>query len=317
MELDNVGGAMTTLLSGATGTIGHRLAVKLDDPRVLARSPKRVLAAVGRVPTFEWNSDIEVPPEAMEEVDAVVHLAGERVAEGRWTDEKRALILESRVRGTRRIVEAIAVATPRPRLLIVASAVGFYGSRGDELLDEKSAPGEGFLADVCRAWEAEAAAATTLGVRVVLARFGHVLAPEAGILARMLPMFGFGLGGPLGSGAQWMPWIHVADVVGLLLHAFEHTEIEGPMNVCAPEAVTNREFARELGRVLNRPAFLPVPASAIRLAFGDLASMILASERVVPAVALRTGYAFRFDSLDAALRDLTRPTRESRDEVHP
>lgn len=251
-----------------------------------------------------WDGRSPLDPPALEGVAAVFHLAGEPVAEGRWTEEKKERIARSRIDGTRALVASLAAMPVRPRVLVSASAVGFYGARGDELLTESSAPGEGFLADVCRAWEAEAARASELGVRVVSLRIGIVLANEGGALPRMLPAFRLGLGARLGDGRQFMPWIHVDDLVGLLRFAAAHEDVRGPVAAVAPEIVTNAVFTRTLGEALHRPALLAAPALALRLALGEAASVILASQRVVPERALEKGYRFAHPSLAGALADL-------------
>jgi uncharacterized protein (TIGR01777 family) len=244
-------------------------------------------------------------------VEAVFHLAGEPVAQGRWTAAKKQRIRESRVLGTRNLVATIGNMLPRPRVLICASATGYYGDRGDELLEETSGSGQGFLAEVCRAWEAEALEAEKHGVRVVLARLGVVLAPRGGALERMLLPFRLGLGGKLGNGQQWMSWIHVDDAVGLLLHAAERKDLRGPLNVVSPTPVTNQDFTRRLAGALGRPALLAVPRLALNLALGEVSDVLLESQRVVPRVAQRAGYAFSYPDLESALAACTGKARAS------
>jgi uncharacterized protein (TIGR01777 family) len=305
---------MRALITGATGTIGQRLVTELGgDALVLSRDPDRAARDLGtratsRTRVKAWSGR---EPVDLEGVEAVFHLAGEPVAEGRWSDEKKRRIRDSRVDGTRAIVQSIAQAERKPRVLVCASAVGYYGSRGDELLTEASAPGEGFLPDVCRAWEDEARGAEAHGVRVVSVRIGVVLAREGGALPRMLPVFRAGLAGKLGSGTQWMPWIHVEDVIGLFLHAATNATVEGPMNAAAPELVTNRTFTKALARALHRPAIFAAPRALLGLALGETASVVLASQRVVPERALETGYRFRYPSLARALDDLVGPRKAS------
>lgn len=271
---------MPALITGATGFVGSHLLRRLPDARVVSRDPAR---------GFAWDR----LDEALRGVDVVYHLAGESVGTGRWTREKKEQILASRVDSTRRLVEAIRGSPPRA--FVCASAVGIYGDRGDEILDERSAPGEGFLADVCKAWEAEAAKAPT---RVVHARFGLVLGPDGGLFPKIVKPFRWCVGGRLGNGRQWMPWVHIDDVVEWLLRA---PELEGPVNVVAPNPVTNREFTKTLARVLGRPAILPVPRFALRIAKGEFARDILSSQRVrAPA-----GHAFRHPELEPALRAIT------------
>jgi len=302
---------LKALVTGATGLLGRELLRHLPAPHVLSRSPEAVGAATALpAQCWAWRADREpAPTAAFEEVEAVFHLAGEPVAQGRWTAAKKQRIADSRVLGTRNLVASIGNMLPRPRVLICASAVGYYGDRGDELLEEGSASGQGFLAEVCRAWEAEALEAEKHGVRVVLARLGMVLAPRGGALERMLLPFRLGLGGKLGSGQQWMSWIHLDDAVGLLLHAAERKDLRGPINVVSPTPVTNQDFTRELARALARPALLAVPRLALQLAFGELSEVLLESQRVVPKVAQQSGYAFAHPELGSALAACTRQER--------
>lgn len=294
---------MKTLVTGATGLIGQQLLSRLERAVVLTRDPSAGSRRFGSgVEAVSWQPSSEpAPAAAFDGVETVFHLAGEPVAAGRWTAERKRRIRDSRVLGTRHLVAALSASPAPPRVLVSASAVGYYGGRGDAELREDEAKGEGFLADVCQAWEAEARGAERFGVRVVLARFGIVLAPNGGALARMLAPFRLGAGGRLGDGAQWMPWVHVDDVVGLLLHAARNERLRGPLNVVAPEPVTNAEFARALARVLGRPALLPVPRLALRLALGELSETLLDSQRVIPGVALETDYAFAHPRLRPAL----------------
>lgn len=280
---------MKIVVSGATGLIGSALV-----PRLVAEGHEVV--ALVRRPAWDLAS--------LDGADAVVHLAGENVF-GRWTAAKKQRIRDSRVRGTRVVSEAIAVLARRPSVLLAASAIGYYGNRGDELLTEERAPGDDFLAHVARDWEAATAPAARAGVRVVNLRFGVVLTPGAGALGKMLPAFRLGLGGPVGNGSQYLSWIALDDLLAAILHALATSSLAGPVNVTAPEPVTNREFAKTLGHVLGRPAVLPVPAFALRLAFGaDGAEMLLSGQRVLPARLLASGFRFRFGTLEPALRDL-------------
>lgn len=294
---------LEALVTGATGLVGRQLLQQLPAARALSRSVQD-----GRFPgspsvrAWAWQPERQqVPTAALEQVEAVFHLAGEPVAEGRWTAAKKQRIRDSRVLGTRNLVASMAQVLPRPRVLVCASAIGFYGDRGDVPLEESAEPGRGFLAEVCRAWEAEALEAEKLGVRVVLARIGLVLAPRGGALERMLLPFRLGVGGKLGSGQQWMSWVHVDDVVGLLLHGAQRKDLRGPMNLVSPAPVTNEVFTRELGRVLRRPTLLTAPRLALRLALGELSEALLESQRVLPRVALQSGYAFAQPELGAAL----------------
>jgi uncharacterized protein (TIGR01777 family) len=294
---------MKALVTGATGLVGRELLRKLERAVVLTRDARDVERRLGSgVSAWAWQPNTEpAPAAAFDGVDTVFHLAGEPVAEGRWTAEKKQRIRDSRVLGTRNLVATLAALPSLPRVLICASAVGFYGDRGDTELREWSAKGQGFLADVCEAWETEARAAERVGIRIVLARLGIVLAPGGGALARMLPPFRLGVGGKLGDGRQWMPWIHLDDVVGLLLHAARDERLRGPMNVVSPEPVTNREFTGALGQALGRPTVMSVPRLALRMAFGELSQALLSSQRVLPGVALETHYTFAYPRLGLAL----------------
>lgn len=294
---------MDALVTGATGLVGGRLVSQLGAATVLGRDPTRARIRFGPgVDALQWSPERGPPPaEAIEGRDVIFHLAGEPVAEGRWTPAKKRRIRDSRVLGTRNLVAGIRALEQRPLVLVAASAVGYYGERGDEDLTESSSVASDFLAGVCLAWEAESLEAAELGLRVVLARIGVVLAPDGGALARMLPFFRLGLGGPLGNGRQWMPWVHVDDVVGLLLHAARSDAVSGPMNAVAPAPVTNRDFTSALGRALRRPTLVPVPRLGLRVALGELSQVLLASQRVVPRVAQSTGYRFRHPELQAAL----------------
>ena len=292
---------LKALITGATGLLGRELANRLPAPHVLTRSPAGYRSSSG-AKAWSWQPEQErIPAAAFDEVEAVFHLAGEPVAEGRWTAAKKQRIRDSRVLGTRQLVASMGGILPRPRVLICASATGYYGDRGDEVLDETSPAGRGFLPDVCRAWEAEALEAEKFGVRVVLARLGVVLAPRGGALERMRTPFRLGLGGKLGSGLQWMSWVHLEDAVGLLLHAAAHKSLRGPLNVVSPTPVTNQDFTRQLARALSRPAVLPVPRLALSLAFGEISDVLLESQRVLPRVAQQSGYAFAYSELAPAL----------------
>lgn len=298
---------MKALVTGATGFVGPRLLRLLDAPVILSRSADRARTVLGTLagPIYRWDPQQGPPPaQAFEGVDVVLHLAGESVAEGRWTAAQKAKIRDSRVIGTRHLVQGMAQAAVKPRVLVSSSAVGFYGDRGDEELTEAAAPGHDFLADVCVEWEREACAAEQQGVRVVTARTGIVLGAGGGALAKMLPPFRLGGGGPLGSGRQWMPWIHVADLARLYVHAAETQSLSGPMNAVAPNPVRNSEFTKALAGQLHRPAFLPAPYFGLRLLFGEFASVLFASQRVIPRAALDSGFVFQYPELAAALRDI-------------
>lgn len=289
-------------ISGASGLIGRSVAAFLSTGGHTVLRLVRRRAGPGEIAWDPESGTIDGP--ALEGCDAVVHLAGENVGGGRWTASRRARIRESRSRGTVQIAETIARLARRPRTLISAAAIGIYGSRGDEVLTDASGPAaRGFLADVCRDWEAATEPARRAGVRVALPRFGVVLSPAGGALAKMLPVFRAGLGGPLGSGRQWMSWISLEDTIGALHHALLTDELDGAFNVTGPAPVTNAEFTITLGRVLRRPAVLPVPAAALRLIFGRMADeTILASLRVLPERLLASGYRFEHPTLESALR---------------
>ena len=291
------------LVSGSSGLVGSQLVP------FLTTGGHEVIRLVRHEPgpgERRWDPEAaSLDPALFEGVDAVIHLAGAGIADKRWSAARKQQILESRERGTRLVAEAMARATHRPRTLVVASAVGVFGSRGDELLDETSAPGDDFLAEVCRRWEAAAAPAREAGIRTVPTRFGVILDPRGGALARMLRPFRMGVGGRLGPGDQWMGWVALEDVLGALLHVLATPALDGPVLVAAPEPVRQATFARTLGRVLGRPAFLPMPAWAARLAFGEVAdALLLASQRPHPARLLGTGFTFRHTHLEHALRTM-------------
>ena len=291
---------MKALVTGATGFVGSELLNRLEEAVVLSRNADRTRSVLG-VQAFDWVPVQGLPPQAaFDGVDTVFHLAGDPVAQGRWTSAKKARIRTSRVLGTRNLVDRLATLERRPKSLISASAVGFYGFRGDTLLDEDASPANSFLSDVCREWEQEAQRAEDLGIRVVSVRIGIVLG-HGGALASMLPIFRLGVGGRLGNGRQWMPWIHVDDLIGLMLLAATDSRIQGAINGVAPNPVTNREFTRQLARSLHRPALFPAPALALRLALGEFASVLLSSQRVVPGVAASAGYTYKYPELDMAL----------------
>lgn len=242
---------------------------------------------------------------ALDGLDAVVHLAGEDISRGAWTAAKKARIRQSRVEGTALLARTLASLDRPPAVLACASAVGYYGDRGDEALTEESPPGTGFLASVCRDWEAAASPAVEAGIRVLHLRFGVVLSPAGGALARMLGPFRMGMGGPIGSGRHYVSWIAIDDALGAVVHALSSETLRGPMNVASPGPVTHLEFARTLGRVLGRPTLLAVPAFGLRLLFGEMATeVLLASQRLEPARLLSTGYEFRYPNLEGALRHL-------------
>jgi uncharacterized protein len=291
------------LVSGASGLIGTALLASFEPQGTqVVRLVRRRDSNAAQV---SWDPLVPVPPAAVSGFDAVVHLAGESVV-GRWTDEKKQAIRESRVQGTRNLAAALAQSEAKPRVLVCASAVGFYGNRGDELLPEESPGGQGFLPEVCREWEDASRIAAEAGIRTVSVRIGLVLSAKGGALGNMLKPFKLGLGGRIGSGRQWWSWIHVDDIVGGIQHAIRTESLSGAVNLVAPNPVRNAEFTKVLASVVGRPAFCPVPEFALRLAFGKMAAeeLLLASQRVEPGKLLASGYAFRFRELRAALESL-------------
>ena len=256
---------------------------------------------------ISWNPGGELAPAAASGFGAVIHLAGESVV-GRWTDAKKKAIRESRVLGTRTVATALARTESKPRVFVCASAIGFYGDRGDEVLTEESACGRGFLPEVCREWEEASQICSAAGIRTVNVRIGLVLSGQGGALARMLPIFKLGLGGRLGSGKQWWSWIHVNDIVGAVHHVMRTEDIAGAVNLVAPNPLRNEDFTEVLASVVRRPALFPVPGFALKLAFGSTAAseLFLASQRVAPAKLNVTGYKFQFSDLSAALADVVK-----------
>jgi uncharacterized protein (TIGR01777 family) len=292
---------MKVLIGGSHGLVGTALIKSLE------AEGHEIFRLVRHYPDssseIEWSPDrYSIALARLEGFDAVVNLAGESIAEGRWTEDKKRRIRESRIKGTKLLGDALANLTNRPKTFICASAVGYYGDRGDELLTETSTPGKDFLADLCVEWEKATALATEKGIRVVNTRFGLILDPNGGALAKMLPPFRLGLGGSIGSGKQWMSWIALDDVVGALKFALANEELNGPVNFVAPNPVTNAEFTKRLGEALSRPTLFPIPAFGVRLAFGEMAdALLLSSQRVAPKRLKEAGYEFEYQQLEAAL----------------
>jgi uncharacterized protein (TIGR01777 family) len=309
-------GPLTVGVTGATGLVGSALVPFLTTGghRVRRVVRGRADAARGDV---AWNPDKgEIDTAALEGVDAVVHLAGANVAQ-RWTPEAREIILRSRTEGTRVLCEGMARLQKKPRVLVCAAAIGFYGDRGDELVTEVSPPGEGFLSEVCRAWEAASAPAEEAGIRVVRLRIGVVLDARGGALAKLVPPFLMGGGGPIAGGQQWVSWVSLEDVLGMTQWALFHPELRGAVNVVAPEAVRQQELARTIGRVLSRPAVLPLPGVAVRTLFGQMGEeTLLAGAHVRPEVAERLGFSFMLPGLEAALRFTLGRTTEGTQFTH-
>ncbi|HWR84040.1 MAG TPA: TIGR01777 family oxidoreductase [Candidatus Deferrimicrobium sp.] len=300
---------MKVLVSGSGGLIGSALVRHFSDQGIsVVRLIRGVKGSDSGVVSWDPH-ERRIDRRGLDSIDAVVHLAGENIGAGRWTAKRKLMIIESRVTGTRFLCETLAQLAALPVVFACASAIGIYGNRADELLDETSDPGTGFLADVCRAWEAATKPAAEAGMRVVHLRIGMVLSGAGGALARMLPPFRLGLGGPIGHGRQYMSWVAIEDVVRAIHYCLTNPALTGPVNIVAPNPVTNKEFTRVLGRVLWRPTVLPMPAALLRLALGEMANdLLLSSTRVTPTRLIAEGFEFRFPDLEGALRhELHRP----------
>ncbi|GAB4569079.1 MAG: TIGR01777 family oxidoreductase [Anaerolineae bacterium] len=302
---------MKAVITGGTGLIGRALAADLAadgwDVVVLTRRPEAAGPLPQGVRPVRWDGrSAQGWGEVVDGATAVVNLAGENISARRWTEAQKRRIRESRVNAGRAVVEAIDRAVVKPVVLVQASAVGIYGDRGSEELDERSAPGEGFLPDVCQDWERSTQEVEAMGVRRAVARMGIVLSLDGGALPRMLLPFRLFVGGPLGDGSQWFPWIHIQDEVRALRFLIEHDGASGVFNLTAPQPVTNRELSRAIGRVMRRPALVPTPRLALKLIFGEMAAVLLDSQRVVPRRLLDAGFVFRFPDITTALQDLLR-----------
>ena len=298
---------MRVLVTGASGLIGSSVCDALlargDEVVGLTRDTERARSTNPTLTWHAWNPTLERPPaDALEGVDGVINLIGEAINQ-RWTDEAKRRIRDSRIQATRNLVQAISAAEPRPKVLISQSAVGYYGDRGDAIVDEDTPAGSGFDSEVCVDWEAEAREAERAGLRVVVTRSGLILDRRGGLLKQLLPPFKLGLGGPIAGGNQYMPWIHIDDEAGILLWALDDDRVSGTINATAPQPVTNRELSRTLGRVLGRPAIVPVPKLALSAILGgELADTASGGQRVIPRRAVDLGYVFRYRELEPALR---------------
>jgi uncharacterized protein (TIGR01777 family) len=296
---------MKILVTGATGFLGRAFTTEAQQQGhsfvILSRRPGSAEHPQG-AQVFAWSDD-SIP--GLPQFDVAVHLAGEPISQF-WNEAKKNKILHSRKEGTRLLVDALGSmsSAARPRVLVSASAVGYYGNRGEEVLTEDSAAGSGFLADVCSAWENEAVRAERYGIRVVRVRTGIVLGPDGGALQRFLPIFKLGLGGPFGSGRQWFPWIHLDDMAGIIMHAITNDSLSGPINAVAPGIVRNYDFTRALATALHRPAFIPAPVPALWLIVGEFARHLVESQHVLPNALQQSGYKFRYPQLSDALQDI-------------
>jgi len=300
---------MKILVSGSHGLVGKALTHSLtDDGHEVVRLVRNERNFGS--PEVEWHPEQgRIDAAQLEGIEAVVHLAGDNIAGGRWTTQKKRTIRESRVQGTALLSETLASLSRPPSVFVSASAIGFYGNRGDELLTEQSPPGKDFLANVCIDWEAATIAATEKGIRTTHARFGVILAAHEGALAKMLPPFRAGIGGKIGAGNQWMSWVALADVIAALKFLLGDKTMQGPVNVVTPNPVTNAEFTKTLARVISRPAIFPMPAFAARLAFGEMAdALLLASQKVDPAVLEDNGFLFTWPTLEPALQHILNPS---------
>ncbi len=297
---------MKIVIAGGTGFIGTRLISQLiasgDSVTLLTRSGSVPQAFKDKIVAQPWDGKTAGNwMKVIDGADAVINLCGEGIALKRWSQKQKELLRSSRLDPTRAIVQAIRSAQVKPQVLINASAVGFYGSVPEEQVDESRVQGRGFLADLCADWEASAREVETMGVRLVFPRIGIVLGPGQGALQKMIPPFKLFMGGPLGSGQQWFPWVHVQDVANMILFAMKKTSISGPINVCAPYPVRMHEFCGTLGRILNRPSWLPVLPAILRLVLGEMAEMLLGGQKAIPQKALKNGFKFRYAFVESAL----------------
>lgn len=295
---------MNILITGGTGFIGSALSRDLRDAGQSVVVTTRRQTDSSEMLT--WNPPELIPPDIISKFDAVVNLAGESIASGRWTMARKARLVSSRIDTTRALVQSMKDAGPGPEVLLSASAIGYYGPHGAEYVTEKTPPAQDFLADLCKAWETEALKAEEAGARVVLIRTGVVLGEGGGALAQMMIPFKLFIGGHIGSGEQWLSWIHMDDEVGIIRHALENGSVSGPVNMTAPDPVTNKEFSSALGKALGRPSWLPVPGFVLKIALGELGQIALTGQRVIPEKALETGYEFKYPEVNGALKDIFR-----------
>lgn len=298
---------MKVLVTGGTGFVGRSLVKKLVENNheviLLTRNSEAAKQALPfPLKIFKWDPEAFTPPkEAYDNIDAIVHLAGESIAAGRWNDKQKNRIMNSRVLSTRNLLTGLIASGAKPKVLVLASAIGIYGDRGNETLLENSPQGIGFLADVCRAWEKEGSQPGLPSIRTVNLRIGVVLGKEGGALAKLIPLFKLGAGGPVGSGKQWMSWIHKEDLVEMILFSLSHENISGPINAVAPNPATNAQFSSALGKALNRPAFMPAPAIALKIALGEMSELVLASQKVEAKKITDCSFVFKYPKVQEAL----------------
>jgi len=301
---------MKILVTGGTGFVGRPLVRKLVENNhevvLLSRNPEAAKSALALPLTvFKWDPEASTPPkEAYQGIEGIVHLAGESIAAGRWTEKQKKKILDSRTLSTRNLLKGAVEAGVKPKVLVMASAIGIYGDRGNDSLSESSPQGIGFLADVCRAWEKESQYPGLESVRKVNLRIGIVLGKDGGALQKLLPLFKLGGGGPVGNGKQWMSWIHRSDLVEMILYSLTHDNVSGAVNAVAPNPSTNAEFSKALGKAVNRPAFMPAPAIALKLAMGEMSELVLASQKVEAKKILDSGFVFTYPKIQVALDEI-------------
>jgi len=301
---------MKILVTGGTGFVGRPLVRKLVENNhevvLLSRNPEAAKSALALPLTvFKWDPEASTPPkEAYQGIEGIVHLAGESIAAGRWTEKQKKKILDSRTLSTRNLLKGAVEAGVKPKVLVMASAIGIYGDRGNDSLSESSPQGIGFLADVCRAWEKESQYPGLESVRKVNLRIGIVLGKDGGALQKLLPLFKLGGGGPVGNGKQWMSWIHRSDLVEMILYSLTHDSVSGAVNAVAPNPSTNAEFSKALGKACNRPAFMPAPAIALKLAMGEMSELVLASQKVEAKKILDSGFVFTYPKIQEALDEI-------------